>query len=334
MSNQEELNTSSLGSALKEARLAASLTLEEVSEHLNLNVTTIRDLEEQLDETIASKKHPCIYLRGYLVNYSKLVGLTSIHEYAEYQELTEHHKSTGMLHAKKQKENKQSNKSLIVILVAVLVITSVFFVQQNFFTSESEQPEVINTEIATLKIGNTEDNNVVQQDLIVVDESQSDDVIEVEKSESEVTIRNSTEEQETSNPNVGSVNRSADIDSASSESNKVDTAVEIEPQTEAQQTTEEMTVIATSENTLETENIKVETLVLSFTQDCWTEIFDATGKRLAFNLYKQDEKLSVSGIPPFKLKLGDPSVVEIQYQGKVVTGQYKSGRTARFSIPQ
>lgn len=332
MSNQEQLSKTSLGTALKEARVAASLTLEEASEHLNLNVTTLRDLEDELDETITSQKYPCIYLRGYLVNYSKLVGLTSLDEYAEYQQLTEHHKSTALLHKAKKKENKHSNKSFLYLLIAVLLIISVYFAQQSLSTIEPE--EVINTEIATLKIGKAAVNKVIQQDLMVEDESYSDDVIKVENNESELPIISSTEEVKTINPRVESVNSSVVIDTASNESNSVDTAVEIEAEKEAQQTTEEATVVATSEKIVDTENINVETLILSFAKDCWTEIFDATGKRLAFNLYKEGSQLSVTGTPPFKLKLGDPSVVEIQYQGKVVDGQYKSGRTARFSIPQ
>jgi cytoskeleton protein RodZ len=78
---------------------------------------------------------------------------------------------------------------------------------------------------------------------------------------------------------------------------------------------------------------EVAKLSLVYTAECWTEVFDATGKRIAFGLYKDGRVLSLAGVAPFQLKLGDPSVVEIQYQDQIIEGEFTPGRSAQFSVP-
>jgi len=80
--------------------------------------------------------------------------------------------------------------------------------------------------------------------------------------------------------------------------------------------------------------LTIELLQLTFSADCWTEIVDATGKRLAFDLYKQGASIILKGVAPFKLKLGDPSVVTIQYQNKIFEHKFAAGRAVRFIVPQ
>jgi Uncharacterized protein conserved in bacteria, COG1426 len=59
-------------------------------------------------------------------------------------------------------------------------------------------------------------------------------------------------------------------------------------------------------------------LVMSFKADCWLEVIDATGKKLFSGLQRKDTTLNLNGKAPYKLKIGAPSAVQIQYQGKPV----------------
>ena len=77
-----------------------------------------------------------------------------------------------------------------------------------------------------------------------------------------------------------------------------------------------------------------QTLILKFKDECWTEVFDANGERLAFNLYKPGRELTLAGTPPFNLKLGDPLAVDVFYQDKLIEIKYREGRTANFSVPK
>jgi len=59
-------------------------------------------------------------------------------------------------------------------------------------------------------------------------------------------------------------------------------------------------------------------LVLNFTADCWLEVSDATGKKLFSGLQRKGGNLNLSGQAPYKLKIGAPAAVQIQYLGKPV----------------
>ncbi|EPB6465739.1 cytoskeleton protein RodZ [Cronobacter dublinensis] len=59
-------------------------------------------------------------------------------------------------------------------------------------------------------------------------------------------------------------------------------------------------------------------LVMNFTADCWLEVTDATGKKLFSGLQRKDTNLNLTGEAPYRLKIGAPSAVQIQYQGKPV----------------
>ncbi|HAU5636043.1 TPA: cytoskeleton protein RodZ, partial [Citrobacter amalonaticus] len=59
-------------------------------------------------------------------------------------------------------------------------------------------------------------------------------------------------------------------------------------------------------------------LVMNFTADCWLEVSDATGKKLFSGMQRKDGNLNLTGQAPYKLKIGAPAAVQIQYQGKPV----------------
>jgi cytoskeleton protein RodZ len=59
-------------------------------------------------------------------------------------------------------------------------------------------------------------------------------------------------------------------------------------------------------------------LVMNFNADCWLEVTDATGKKLFSGLQRKDGTLNLAGQAPYKLKIGAPSAVQIQFQGKPV----------------
>lgn len=76
-------------------------------------------------------------------------------------------------------------------------------------------------------------------------------------------------------------------------------------------------------------------LQLTFSGDCWIDIRDATGKRLETGIKKSGDVLNLDGAEPYKLVLGAPSVVKINYKGEPVDlSQYPAGKVARFKLPQ
>ena len=57
-------------------------------------------------------------------------------------------------------------------------------------------------------------------------------------------------------------------------------------------------------------------LLVTYTGDCWTEITDATGRRLLFALGKDGRTVELSGVEPFNVLLGNPGNVSLQVNGE------------------
>lgn len=73
---------------------------------------------------------------------------------------------------------------------------------------------------------------------------------------------------------------------------------------------------------------------LRFSGDCWTEVTDGNGKRLFFGLGTAGRNVTVSGVPPIRVLLGDNDNVRLQVDGVdyVVAPSDLRGNTARLSI--
>ena len=57
-------------------------------------------------------------------------------------------------------------------------------------------------------------------------------------------------------------------------------------------------------------------VVLTFSGDCWTEITDATGRRLFYDLGTAGRVATVSGVEPFRMVFGDSSNVSMTVAGR------------------
>ena len=76
------------------------------------------------------------------------------------------------------------------------------------------------------------------------------------------------------------------------------------------------------------------TLSLSYSGDCWTEISDATGRRLFFDMGRAGRSAEVTGTAPFAVLLGNIENVDVRRNGidYPVTTNNPGSRTARLTI--
>jgi cytoskeleton protein RodZ len=75
-------------------------------------------------------------------------------------------------------------------------------------------------------------------------------------------------------------------------------------------------------------------LSLSFSGDCWTEISDATGRRLFFDMGRDGYSAELTGTAPFAVLFGNIENVEVRLNGieYPVTTNVPGSRTARLTI--
>lgn len=165
MSDQENTNMVTLDKALQEARLKASLSVEEVAIHLNLAISMIRDIEDDLTELIDSHEIPNIYLRGYLVNYAKMVNLENLDQFSEFQMLSSSDSSyTHVQPSVKSINTRSLSKKLLLVFFLFLILSGIAFViKQVFFNGDNVSP-LSNKEV-TLEV---KDTPVVTTPMLVV----------------------------------------------------------------------------------------------------------------------------------------------------------------------
>jgi len=75
-------------------------------------------------------------------------------------------------------------------------------------------------------------------------------------------------------------------------------------------------------------------LGMTFSGDCWTEVTDANGDRLFFDLGRDGRLVTVSGEAPLRVLFGNAENVSITVDGNdyVIRESMRRGETARFTI--
>ncbi len=75
-------------------------------------------------------------------------------------------------------------------------------------------------------------------------------------------------------------------------------------------------------------------LVMAFSGDCWTEVTDASGSRLFFDLGRDGRRVTVSGEAPLRVLFGNSNNVTLTVDGNdfVIPDSARRGQTARLTI--
>ncbi|WP_434605617.1 RodZ domain-containing protein [Pseudomonas sp. R1-7] len=74
---------------------------------------------------------------------------------------------------------------------------------------------------------------------------------------------------------------------------------------------------------------------IQFIADCWTQITDGNGKVLFSGLKRKGDTASVTGKPPFAVRLGYARGAQVSYNGQPVdVAPFTSGETARLKLGQ
>ncbi|SNC58928.1 cytoskeleton protein RodZ [Sodalis endosymbiont of Henestaris halophilus] len=76
-------------------------------------------------------------------------------------------------------------------------------------------------------------------------------------------------------------------------------------------------------------------LVINFTGECWLEVYDASGKKLFSGIQYSGDRLNLTGLTPYKLTIGAPDTVQVQYQDKSVdlSRFIRANQVARLTVP-
>lgn len=76
-------------------------------------------------------------------------------------------------------------------------------------------------------------------------------------------------------------------------------------------------------------------LEMRFSDNCWVDVVDAEGNRIAYGTKQAGYIMQLSGKAPFIVTLGNPSVVSISFNQQAFDmSELPAGRVAKFTIPE
>lgn len=77
-------------------------------------------------------------------------------------------------------------------------------------------------------------------------------------------------------------------------------------------------------------------LVLTFKNTCWLEVTDNKGTKIFSGTKQKGDTLEFAGAEPYRLKIGAPAAVDVQFKGQSVDLSHfvKANRVANLSVPK
>lgn len=297
------------GTRLRNAREQLGLSQQAVAERLCLKVSTVRDIEDDK----APAELASTFLRGYIRSYARLVHIP------EEELLPMMAKEVPVRAAKVTpgqsmslgKRRKKRDGWLMsftwLVLFVVIGLTGAWW-WQNHKAQQEEITTMADQSSAELNANNVSSGQDVPLDTGAA-QSQTPDATDT--AQNAATVDNSPADP-AAQPSADATAPTAAQNNtvvAPSQANVDNTTTAPATTTAAPLPTDQAGVTAATDPNA---------LVMNFNADCWLEVTDATGKKLFSGLQRKDASLNLAGQAPYKLKIGAPSAVQIQFQGKPV----------------
>jgi cytoskeleton protein RodZ len=291
--SQIDLIGPSGGERLAAARREQKVAIADIAKELHIGEEKVEALERNEFEDLGAP----VFAKGYMRKYAQLVGLDVDVILSDYAELTAAVDNQPVIKARPRPRREMSPGPWIAVIVVIIAVVTAYWV----FT----------TRPAWLGLGAP-----VGQETPLVNQS------------SEAGAGGSEQM-------AGEAAADGQSTAASAEDGAFDD--EAADRTLVEQTLNEEPSFAPQEAAPEPisaspDNGEIQ-LLLTYSGDCWTEISDATGRRLYFGLGSDGRTVELSGTAPFDVLLGNANNVSLQLNGSVyvIDSIDRLGR-ARFSV--
>lgn len=318
----------STGVRLRNAREQLGLSQQAVAERLCLKVSTVRDIEEdKAPADLAST-----FLRGYIRSYAKLVHipeeelLPMMEKQAPVRAAKVAPMQTFSLGKRRKKRDGWLMSFTWLVLFVVIGLTGAWWWQNH----KAQQEEITTmADQSSAELNQAGSDNAQSVPLNTDGAATSS---EPQTAATEAPATNAAQAPaataNTAAPQAQPQDQNAVV--SPSQAN-VDTAANAPAATQpADNTAASLPTSPADTATAADPNA----LVMNFSADCWLEVTDATGKKLFSGLQRKDGTLNLTGQAPYKLKIGAPAAVQIQYQGKPVdlSRFIRTNQVARLTV--
>lgn len=356
------------GQLLQQRREALGLTTAQVAQQLNLKASAIAQIEAlQFDGSVAPT-----FIRGYLKLYARLLKLNERQVLSQFEPHLQASAQPVAMHSFSHRTSRDAAESrfkLATYFLAVLLIglLLVWFWQTHLLDNEPvlsvntvNSANELTGRSSSYQSAETTALPITSSNAVSGQNADSDGLVE---SQSKAASTTETTAAMPTQPAVRTTTptENAELVVESAAEPTAEQGAALAPATTAQptataqatstqptagaadssvataqpaNTSSAATVTATpanSDNASQT-NI-VSALTFQFSANCWLEVTDANGKRLAYQMAGAGQQVTLQGQLPLKVVLGDPSVVQLSRDGQPVDlSAYQSGRAARLTF--
>lgn len=325
--NHDQQEAQTTGVRLRNAREQIGLSQQAVAERLCLKVSTVRDIEEDK----APAELASTFLRGYIRSYARLVHIPEeeLLPMMEKQAPIRAAKVAPMQSFSLGKRRKKRDGWLMsftwLVLFVVIGLTVAWW-WQNHKAQQEEITTMADQSSVELKASGND-----SQDIPLNTDAEATSTPATTDTATATTDTSTTAPVETT-PTTAAPQENAQNNTVVSPSQASIDATTTTA-TPAPQTTAPGTLPTDPAQTAATV-ADANALVMNFSADCWLEVTDSTGKKLFSGLQRKGGNLNLTGQAPYKLKIGAPAAVQIEYQGKPVdlSRFIRTNQVARLTV--
>jgi len=306
----EDMEVVGPGQMLSDARAKLSLSVEDVAEKLKFKITLVENIEHDVfDQSL-----PATYNRGYLRSYAKLVNVDADEVLSAYDMLGVAEVQRSEMQSFSNLTEKQAEHSRIMwfsyFIVALLLGLMVLWWFQ--------EPALLVDESSHQKADSISPHNV------------SDEQAEEQQLTKLSTLDNSA--VESIPPASLQPNSLIDAQVTNDTTDKVSAEQTLNNATTVEPNEQIVKAVVTEE--IQTPDAVLSTAIFTFSGDCWVNIYDATGERIAWGVKKSGYVMTITGKAPLKITLGKPELAAIVFNGEAVDmSSFNVGNIAKFTLP-
>ena len=316
------------GILLQTARQEKKLRPEDVAYELRLTPTQVLALEENDYSRMPEET----YVRGYLRNYAKLVGVPEndiLMAFARFSRGGEKKTQAVLPGSETQQLKTGINVRLLSLglLLAVILLGAIWLLMPY----DKQLPDE-----------NIAENKAVDESVVTVDIPVGASTLNLGKVDEKTTVvADAPLTKITQESSTDTANEPAAVDAANNQDNTGQAAAP-PGQSELKvsvpgATKPEVSAIESESVAVETESAPVATkdgtLFINYSKDSWTDIRDATGKKLLYRTVKKGEKVALAGKLPLSLFFGFAQGVNVTFNGaEIDVSAHTRGVFARFTV--
>jgi cytoskeleton protein RodZ len=304
------------GLILSEARKKLSLSVEDVSSRLNFRTNLVSEIEQDIFDPLL----PATFNRGYLRSYAKLVAVDIDEVLSAYDMLSVAEVQRSEMQSFSNLTVKQAEHSRLMWF-SYLIVALLFGLMVLWWLQESEVTiNLFDKSKKEQTISNTTDKAVDVNGVkktVGASELHTTGVIEADKT-----------------PKPAEITKAVDGVKKDLQATIVDEKFESALESPAETKINVNTVTELAPELFPETAPELSTVVFTFLGDCWVNIYDATGDRIAWGVKKSGYVMTVTGKAPLKVTLGKPELATITYNGKQVDmSSFNTGNIAKFTLP-